>query len=55
MNALNSSINQLEMERNQVLDNLSQEKAIRQEIEAKMQEMQQELAHQSKDIYNSLN
>ena len=44
---MNSSIHQLEMERNQVIDNLSTEKAMRQEIENKFQEMQQELAHQS--------
>ena len=46
--SLSASIQQLEMERNQVLHQLEDERGLSQRAQDKLQQLQHELAHQSK-------
>lgn len=48
MESLNSSVRQLEMERNQIIDQLHLEQERRKEAQNKLNDLQSELANQSK-------
>jgi len=50
--SMNSSIRQLEMERNQVLSQLKEEQELREDVQNRLQEMQQDLASQTPAVLN---